>query len=170
MSVDWFERVRSSIPRGFSRLYIMQLLKERPMTGREIIRTAKEQSEGRWTPSPGLVYPLLGRLVAQGLIEEVEGGGYTLTKKGVKELEHISRIKRGISEQYDIFTSLGVAGRFLVRDVVDRIISFTSMALEDIDRLGEKQRVRYREFLKRELRRLEKKEEHMEPEEKEEKS
>ncbi len=156
MTTDWLERVRSSIPRGFSRLYIMQLLKEKPMTGREIIKTAKEQSEGRWTPSPGLVYPLLGRLAAQGLVEEAEEGGYTLTQKGVKELEYISRIKRGISEQYDIFTSLGAAGRFLVSDVVDRMISFTSMVREDIDRLGEKQRARYREFLNSELQRLEK--------------
>jgi len=156
MSTEWFERVKSSIPRGFSRIYVMQLLKERPLTGREIIRTANEQSKGKWNPSPGLVYPLLGRLAGQGLIEEVESGGYSLSAKGVEELERMSKIKRGISEQYDIFTSLGVTGKFLVSDVVDRIISLTKMARADIDQLGKNQRSRYYEFLKSEVRRLEK--------------
>lgn len=156
MSAEWFERVKSSIPRGFSRVYVMQLLKERPLTGREIIRTASEQSKGKWNPSPGLVYPLLGRLAGQGLIEEVESGGYSLSAKGVEELERMSKIKRGISEQYDIFTSLGVTGKFLVSDVVDRIISLTKMARDDIDKLGKNQRSRYYEFLKGEVRRLEK--------------
>lgn len=134
----------------------MQLLKERPLTGREIIRTANKQSNGKWTPSPGLVYPLLGRLAGQGLIEEVESGGYSLSEKGVEELERMSMIKRGISEQYDVFASLSVAGKFLVSDVVDRIISLTKLAREDIDRLGKNQRSRYYEFLKGEVRRLEK--------------
>ncbi len=126
------------------------------MTGRDIIRTAEKQSEGRWTPSPGLVYPLIGRLAADGLIEEAEERGYTLTEKGEKELENINRLRRGISEQYDIFTKLGVTGKFLVKDAVDRIISLASITLEDIGKLGKKQRERYRDFLKKELIRLEK--------------
>ena len=134
----------------------MQLLKEHPLTGREIIRTANEQSKGKWIPSPGLVYPLLGRLVVQGLIEEAESGGYSLSVKGIKELNRISKIKQDISEQYDIFTSLGITGKFLVSDVVDRIISLTKMARADIDQLGKNQRSRNYEFLKSEVRRLEK--------------
>ena len=139
----------------------MQLLKEHPLTGREIIRTANEQSKGKWIPSPGLVYPLLGRLVVQGLIEEAESGGYSLSVKGIKELNRISKIKQDISEQYDIFTSLGIAGNFLVSDVIDRIISLTKMAREDIDRLGKNQLTRYYEFLKAEVRRLEKENTHL---------
>jgi|TARA_B100000315_G_scaffold13347_1_gene12574 DNA-binding PadR family transcriptional regulator len=139
----------------------MQLLKEHPLTGREIIRTANEQSKGKWTPSPGLVYPLLGRLVVQGLIEEAESGGYFLSVKGIKELDQMSKIKQDISEQYDIFTSLGITGKFLVSDVIDRIISLTKMAREDIDRLGKNQRTRYYEFLKAEVRRLEKENTHL---------
>ena len=139
----------------------MQLLKEHPLTGREIIRTANEQSKGKWIPSPGLVYPLLGRLAVQGLIEEAESGGYSLSVKGIKELNRISKIKQDISEQYDIFTSLGITGKFLVSDVIDRIISLTKMAREDIDRLGKNQLTRYYEFLKAEVRRLEKENTHL---------
>ncbi|MCL4437334.1 MAG: PadR family transcriptional regulator [Thaumarchaeota archaeon] len=159
MSDDWFERVRSSIPRGFSRIYILQLLKEKPMTGGEIIRTAKEQSGGKWVPSPGLVYPLLGRLLSHGMITETTDGRYTITAKGERELENLEQVKKGMSDQYDTFMSLGAAGKFLLQDAVDRVSAFTTMVLEDVDRLGEKQRVRYKTFLRNELRRLQEAEE-----------
>jgi DNA-binding PadR family transcriptional regulator len=159
MSEDWFERVRSSIPRGFSRIYILQLLKEKPMTGGEIIRTAKEQSNGKWIPSPGLVYPLLGRLLSHGMITETTDGKYTITEKGEHELKNLERVKKGMTDQYDTVISLGAASKFLLQDTVDRISSFTTIVLDDINRLGEKQRIRYKAFLKNELRRLEEAEE-----------
>ncbi len=133
------------------------------MTGREIIKKAEEQSGGRWAPSPGLIYPLLSRLLVQELIEETEKGGYTLTKKGLKDLEQINKIKRGLSEQYDILTTLGFAGKFIVQDAVDRVITFVSTAREELDKLGEKQRAKYKSFLRSELRRLDKKEEVCQP-------
>jgi len=137
-------------------MYVLQLLKGRTMTGKEIINTAEAQSNGKWSPSPGLVYPLLGRLTAQGLIEEGEKGGYTTTEKGAVELEAYSKLKQGISEKYDMFVNFGFAGRFLFNDASDRVISLISTVRSDIDRLGEKQRARYKAFLRKELNRLEK--------------
>lgn len=127
------------------------------MTGKEIIKTAEEQSKGKWSPSPGLVYPLLGRLTAQGLIKEGEKGGYTITEKGIVELELYTRLKQSFSEKYDMFVNIGFAGRYLFNDAADRVISLISMVRADIDKLGEKQRARYKEFLRKELDRLEKK-------------
>ena len=63
MISEWFQRVGSSVPRGFSRYFILELLKEKTYTGKEIIDYAVEQSNGIWKPSPGLIYPLLGRLL-----------------------------------------------------------------------------------------------------------
>ena len=40
MISDWLSRVGSSIPRGFSRRYVLDLLTEQPMTGKEIIDKA----------------------------------------------------------------------------------------------------------------------------------
>ncbi len=57
----WLSKVRSSIPRGFSRRYMLELLTEQSMTGKEIIDKAIVQSQGKWRPSPGLIYPMLGR-------------------------------------------------------------------------------------------------------------
>ena len=72
MISHWFSRVNSVIPRGFSRQYILNLLKEKPMSGKEIIDFAIYESEGKWKPSPGLIYPMLGRLLEEGLISETE--------------------------------------------------------------------------------------------------
>ena len=66
---------KSVVPRGFSRFYVLSLLKERPMTGKEIMEETAMRTEGAWKPSPGLVYPLLGKLLSGGCIEEVEEEG-----------------------------------------------------------------------------------------------
>ncbi len=73
---------KSVIPRGFSRFYLLSLLEEGPMTGMEIMVETDERTKGAWKPSPGLIYPLLGKLLAQGLLEEIRGG-YKPLRKGV---------------------------------------------------------------------------------------
>ena len=69
MQTEWIQRVGSSVPRGFSRHFILETLKKKPHTGKEIIDFAIKQSEGKWKPSPGLIYPLLGRLLEEKLIQ-----------------------------------------------------------------------------------------------------
>ncbi len=66
MFEKWAQRVGSAVPRGFSRYYILQQLEKMPHTGKEIIDSAIEESAGEWKPSPGLIYPLLGRLLDEG--------------------------------------------------------------------------------------------------------
>jgi hypothetical protein len=80
MISEWFQRVGSSVPRGFSRYFILELLKKKSHTGKEIIDYAVEQSNGIWKPSPGLIYPLLGRLLDEGLIEELKMENINLQK------------------------------------------------------------------------------------------
>lgn len=47
----------------------MLILAERaPLHGYELIAELEERSEGRWRPSPGSMYPALGRLEEKGLI------------------------------------------------------------------------------------------------------
>ena len=92
MISDWFQRVGSSVPRGFSRYYILELLQKKPHTGKEIIDTAIKQSGGRWKPSPGLIYPLLGRLLEEELIEEAKNGKYQVSKKGKNTLNDLESV------------------------------------------------------------------------------
>jgi DNA-binding PadR family transcriptional regulator len=64
---------------------ILNLLAERPMHGYELITVLDERSGGRWKPSPGSIYPALGKLEARGLITSTEQEGkrqYSLTDEG----------------------------------------------------------------------------------------
>jgi DNA-binding PadR family transcriptional regulator len=84
-------KIGSSIPRGFSRRYILQFIKQHPMiTAKEIVDMAIEQSEGRWKPSPGYVYPMIWKLLADGFISEADNGRYSLTRQGMKLLSDIN--------------------------------------------------------------------------------
>src|SRR3954470_1468336 len=107
MISDWFSRVGSAIPRGFSRHYILELLSEQPMTGKEIIDKAILQSEGKWRPSPGLIYPLLGRLLDEGLVIENNEGRYAITKKGLEITSDLQNFGNMIQKQIDVMLRVG---------------------------------------------------------------
>lgn len=146
---------KNIIPRGFSRYYVLYLLSERPMTGKEIMDETEKRSGGAWRPSPGLVYPLLGRLLAEGLIEEAEGG-YRITEKGRRELERYLSSKEEFMNVFGGLFRLLTFGGLLVKDVIDRVeVLFEALGVE-ISKLTAEQRERYKQFLKRELERLEK--------------
>ena len=95
---EWTQRVGSAVPRGFSRYYILQKLNEQPHTGKEIIDSAVEASSGEWKPSPGLIYPLLGRLLDEGLIEESENGKYQITDMGKTILTDLKNWKMNMQD------------------------------------------------------------------------
>lgn len=47
----------------------LMLLDERPMHGYELITELEARTDGRWRPSPGTIYPALGRMESRGLVE-----------------------------------------------------------------------------------------------------
>ena len=99
-------KITGNVPRGFTRFYVLYLLTEKPMTGKEIIDEAVKRSEGDWAPSPGLIYPLLGRLVRDGLISETEGGGFMITEEGGKTLKQYSKLQDQIDKQFQLVNRL----------------------------------------------------------------
>lgn len=63
------------------------MLNEKPMSGAEIMREMEEETDMRWKPSPGSVYPLLSWLLDSGYTKErsdAEAGvrRYELTPEG----------------------------------------------------------------------------------------
>jgi len=127
MISEWFQRVGSSVPRGFSRYFILELLKKKAHTGKEIINYAVEQSNGIWKPSPGLIYPLLGRLLDEGLIEESKDGRYQLTKKGAETAQDVDKVNEIVKKQLDVLFRLGNVGRFVAIDVLEKISTMGSI-------------------------------------------
>ena len=154
MFSEWLARVGSAIPRGFSRQYILSLLREKPMTGKEIIDRATVQSDGKWKPSPGLIYPLLGRLREDGLVTEDEDGRYTVTKKGLEITSDLESFGNMIQKQIDVMLRVGNIGRFVAMDVIDKITAIGAVLSSNLDSMSQEERNKYREFLQSELNKL----------------
>ena len=157
-------RMVDSVPRGFTRYYVLYLISQKPMTGNDIIQAAKQDSQLRWKPSPGLIYPLLGRLVAQGLAEEVDGK-FQASEEGKRKLAQYLSFQRDMLERLSVFETLAekiTAASFLIADEVgSNVLEATKRAPghELYTSLGatiKGIRKTYRDLLKKELQRVEK--------------
>ncbi|MGH3751813.1 MAG: PadR family transcriptional regulator [Pseudonocardiaceae bacterium] len=76
---------RGRAQRGDVRTALLLLLAEQPMHGYQLMQAITERTSGAWRPSPGAVYPTLGQLQDEGLIDTVAQGGRklaTLTDAG----------------------------------------------------------------------------------------
>ena len=151
MISEWFQRVGSSIPRGFSRYFVLELLKEKTYTGKEIIDYAVEQSNGIWKPSPGLIYPLLGRLLDENLIQETKNGKYQLTKEGEETAKDVDKMNDIIKNQLEVLFRLGNVGRFVALDILEKISSMGSILSSNIANMTDEETQKYKEFLQSEL-------------------
>ncbi len=75
------------------RLMVLALLDEQaPQHGYQLIRTFSDRSSEAYSPSPGVLYPLLTLLQDMGLIEEAESAGgsrrsYALSEAGKSEVD-----------------------------------------------------------------------------------
>ena len=157
MISEWFQRGGSSVPRGFSRYFILELLKEKTYTGKEIIDYAVEQSNGIWKPSPGLIYPLLGRLLDEKLIEETKDGRYQLTKHGLETAQDVDKINDIVKNQLDVLFRLGNVGRFVALDLLEKISSMGSILSSNLTNMTDEETQRYRQFLQDELNKMDEK-------------
>ncbi|WP_078434720.1 PadR family transcriptional regulator [Metabacillus halosaccharovorans] len=86
--------------RGIIQLAILQLLKEEPRHGYQVMKQLEERSGGYYSPSAGTIYPALQDLVEKKLIEvkvDEDKKIYALNEEG---LEFINDL---ISEEDDIF-------------------------------------------------------------------
>ena len=74
------------------------------MTGKEIIDKATLQTEGKWKPSPGLIYPLLWQTIRikRIKIEEHENGRYRITNKGIAISADIKYAHNIIQKHLDV--------------------------------------------------------------------
>jgi DNA-binding PadR family transcriptional regulator len=158
MISDWLSRVGSSIPRGFSRRYVLDLLTEQPMTGKEIIDKAIVQSQGKWRPSPGLIYPMLGRLLDEGLVDELDDGRYTITAKGLDMAANVESIHNIFQKQIDLVSRIGNVGKFMAMDLIDRVSVIGSTLSSNLDKMTCEEQNKYKQFLQNELRKLDEQE------------
>jgi len=156
MLSEWVQRVGSSVPRGFSRFYILDMLKKKQYTGKELIDVAVKQSDGKWKPSPGLIYPLLGRLLDEKLIQETTGGKYKITKRGSATTDDLETINNIVKNQLDVLFRIGNVGRFVILDMIERVSAIGSTLSENVEQMTKEEVQKYKKFLKSELEKMEK--------------
>ena len=154
MFEEWVQRVGSAVPRGFSRYYILQLLQKEPHTGKEIIDSAIEETGGKWKPSPGLIYPVLGRLLDEGLIEETDDGKYSISKKGQDTIGDLETFKNNISKQMETVFRVSNIGKFMAMDVLERVTILGNLLSSNVSNMTNHEVEKYKKFLESELEKI----------------
>ncbi len=131
--------------RGDTKFHLLEILKETPRHGYEIISEFEKQSGG-YRPSPGSVYPTLQMLEEGGYLtgEQIDSKKvYTITKEGLKLLEERGETRfeanPKMAQAVEIrksFMKLGAAVKDSVRDgdeeTVKRISEIINKARRDI--------------------------------------
>jgi DNA-binding PadR family transcriptional regulator len=124
------------------------------MTGKEIIDKAIVQSQGKWRPSPGLIYPMLGRLLDEELIAELDNGRYKITQKGLNMAADLQSVSNIFEKQLDVMSRIGNVGKFMTMDLIDRISTIGSTLSSNLDKMTEEEKRKYKQFILNELRKL----------------
>ena len=128
------------------------------MTGKEIIDRAIVQSQGRWRPSPGLIYPMLGRLLDEGLIDELDSGRYKTTQKGLIIATNLQSINNIFEKQLDLISRIGNVGKFMTMDLIDRISTIGSTLSSNLDKMTEEEKKKYKQFHQKEKKKFQEQE------------
>lgn len=101
-------RHMASVPKGYLKYSVLRLLSTKSLSGSEIMTEIEKETEGRWKPSPGSVYPLLSWLQDKGytkIASDQEPGmkRYTLTNEGQAFLKEHIRRRKDIQKRYGGF-------------------------------------------------------------------
>ena len=96
-----------SAPKGLLRHYILHKISQKPIHGYEIIQDIDSKTEGAWKPGAGSLYPILKKLVRDGLIRSDTSGTeeptrrvYHITPKGIQELEKSREMFAGFQHRW----------------------------------------------------------------------
>ena len=96
-------RMPHSMPRGFLRLVILRLLRNRELSGTDIMNVLDERTEGIWQPSPGSIYPMLSSLEETGSIIVIRTEGrskiYKLSDFGLEQLRETFKNKGDLGQK-----------------------------------------------------------------------
>jgi len=107
----------ASFQRGDLKYIILDLLKDKPRHGYDIIRELEELSYGFYKPSPGVIYPTLQMLEEMGYASSTEQEGkrvYSITEEGLKFLANQSNIADGVRRQIKHKWNFGNIGRMVM--------------------------------------------------------
>jgi DNA-binding PadR family transcriptional regulator len=142
------ERHSRLFGKGDLKYVILDLLKDKPSHGYEIIRALEERSHGFYSPSAGSVYPTLQLLEDMGYVSSTEQDGkkvYAITDEGrgfLKERkENIDKIKEHMK---DFWTP---ENRVEIREIVGEFRALGLSLRGNMSRLDHQKLERIREVV-----------------------
>ncbi len=98
---NFFSR-QSPFQKGDLKYVLLDLIKEKPRHGYEIIRALEEQSRGMYAPSAGVIYPTLQMLEEMGYASSDQMDGkkvYSITEEGLHFLGKREKVATEIKNQ-----------------------------------------------------------------------
>ncbi len=116
-------------PRGLLVHYVLHRIAQNPAHGYEILQDIESKTEGAWRPGAGSIYPMLKKMVSEGLITEEESSGkdkpdhrtYHITKKGLEQVKKAKGFFANFGQRWSVMRRIFIdmldpedVGKFLV--------------------------------------------------------
>jgi len=98
---------RGRAGRGDVRAAVLSLLAEEPMHGYQLMRAINDRSGGRWTASPGAVYPTINQLEDEGLVTVTAASGRKLVTLTDAGREHVTANENTWPDPFANYTAAG---------------------------------------------------------------
>ncbi|MBN1693720.1 MAG: PadR family transcriptional regulator [Dehalococcoidales bacterium] len=153
-------RRKSSFQKGDLKYILLDLIKDKPRHGYDVIRELEDRSHGFYKPSPGVIYPTLQMLEEMGYTSSAEEEGkktYSITGEGLaflakkrdiangvrSEMKHrwsfknIGRMASVMKEYHELENLIGRGFRSLDADKSERIRQVLSGAYQEIEAILE---------------------------------
>ncbi|MBU6167034.1 MAG: PadR family transcriptional regulator [Alphaproteobacteria bacterium] len=120
------------------KVVILHLVKAEPRHGYELIKAIEALSAGFYTPSPGMIYPMLTLLAEQGLISELPGDDakrrYAITPDGEAALAAAeAELKAALARLADLAGMASRRRHGAVRDAMADLKAAVRSQLADQD-------------------------------------
>ncbi len=138
---------RERLERGLLRYIILDVLKDGPKHGYEVIKTLEERTGNQYAPSPGTLYPTLQYLDDLGLVradQQADRKTYSLTDEGRAELEGHAEVVQHFWSRFADHTPDDVSRhelRFLF-DTVHDLVRTVRMGVHTVMQGGDPDTVR----------------------------
>ena len=125
------------------KILVLHLLKEEPRHGYDLIKAIENLSAGLYSPSPGMIYPMLNMLADEGLITEVAGEEgrrrYAITDAGRAALDEAeAQLKDALQRLADMARCNADDGREAMREAMHDLRAAARDAVRDAESRAER--------------------------------
>lgn len=120
------------------KILVLHLLKDGPRHGYDLIKAIESMSAGLYSPSPGMIYPMLAMLADEGLIAEVAGEEgrrrYAITDSGRAALDEAeTQLKDALQRLADMAKATRDDGHEPLREAMHDLRAAARDAVRDAE-------------------------------------